>query len=252
MQRSVRCAPMLHHEETGSGEPLVLVHGAWADGRHLTRLAEELDGFQVVTYDRRGHGRSGGRHEGIARDVQDIVDMVEWLGTPAHVVGGSFGGSIALRLSAAHPDLLLSLSVHEPALPGLLGGAPGGGRQSEVIPDPKEFAESSLGEGAWDTLSEDERDGFRDNGEAYRDEMADADGFTIDSATLAAFDRPAMISTGTESPPFFGEIAEALAGALPRARIETVEGAGHLPHLTHPRAYAELVKSFASAAAAPR
>src|SRR5439155_6809127 len=217
------------------------------------RLAGELGGFRVISYDRRGHGRSGGRHETIAGDVEDLAELIDETGAPVHVVGGSFGASVALRLAAQRPDLVQSLSAHEPALPGLLDGAPrgGGGSANEAI-DPQAFAESSLGSGAWDWLSEDERDGFRDNGDAYRDEMADTEAFSIDLTSLAAFDRPAMISLGTESPPFFRAIAEALAGVLPRAEIRAIQGAGHLPHLTHAREYAELVRTFASAAAARR
>jgi pimeloyl-ACP methyl ester carboxylesterase len=241
---------MLYREETGSGEPLVLVHGALADCRHWRRLVGELEGFRVIAYDRRGHGQSEGRHESIDEDVADLVDLGEWLGQEAHFVGGSFGGSIALRLAASRPDLLLSLAVHEPALPGLLGASPGGGAAGS--PDPKDFAESALGEGAWDRLTEDERGAFRDNVQAYADEMADADAFSIDLDALAAFDGPAMVSVGTESPPFFSQIADRLASALPRAEIESVPGAGHLPHLSHPREYAQLVRSFATAAAAPR
>jgi pimeloyl-ACP methyl ester carboxylesterase len=236
---------MLHHDETGSGEPLVLVHGAWADGRHWSRLASEIDGFRVVSYDRRGHGRSGGRHEGIAKDVEDLAGLIEWLETPAHVVAGSLGASIALRLAGAQPDLFLSLAVHEPALPGLLGRTP---PAPDHVPTAREFAESSLGEGAWENLTDDERKGFEDNGDVWRDEMADAEAFTIDPDILAAFGRSLVVTIGGASPPHWRQIAEAIPGAA----IEEVPGAGHLPHLTHARAYAELLRAFAIAAAAPR
>jgi len=43
-----------------------------------------------------------------------------------------------------------------------------------------------------------------------------------------------------------------VADALPNAEIHTIDGAGHLPHLTHAREYGELVRSFATAAAARR
>ena len=241
---------MLHNEETGSGEPLVMVHGAWADGRHWTRLADELaDAFRVIVYDRRGHGRSAGRHEGVARDVRDLVDLFEYLGTPGHVVAGSFGGTVALWLAAARPDLLLSLSVHEPALAGLLGRAP---QPPDSAPTPQQFAESSLGAGAWEWLTEDERDGFRDNAEAWLDELSDANGSTVDADALGAFDRPVLITIGGESPEFWHEIAAILEDALPRATTETIPGAAHLPHLTHAREYGEALRRFVSAAAAPR
>jgi pimeloyl-ACP methyl ester carboxylesterase len=227
----------------------VLVHGAWADGRHWTRLANELEGFRVVTYDRRGHGRSGGHHSSINDDVDDLAGLIESLGAPAHVVGGSFGGSVALRLAIICPRLLQSLSLHEPALGGLLGGSP---QSPERIPSPEEFAEQSLGEGAWDWLSEDERDGFRDNGEVWRDELADAEALSIDTASLEHVELPVMITLGSEGAPFFQAIAEALAAKLPSAEVRTIEGAGHLPHLTHAREYAEVLGSVATAAAARR
>ena len=84
------------------------------------------------------------------------------------------------------------------------------------------------------------------------DNMADTQAFSLDTEALAALDRPVLISLGTESPQHFARIAEVLLEALPGAEIATMEGAGHLPHLTHPHEYAALVASFASAAAAPR
>ena len=245
-ERTLRA--MLHREETGSGPPLVTVHGAWADGRHWTRFAGELDGFRAITYDRRGHGRSGGSHESVERDVEDLAELIRDAGGEAHVVGGSLGGSIALKLAAAQPDLFLSLAVHEPALPGLLAGTQSAPTHSGPAPDARTFAENSLGEGAWTRLTDDERRGFEDNRDAWTAEMADPGGFTMDTSALESFDRPLLVTVGGASPPFWRSIAE----ALPGARIETVDGAGHLPQLSHAAAYAEIVRSFASAAAARR
>jgi pimeloyl-ACP methyl ester carboxylesterase len=234
---------MLHREETGSGHPLILVHGAWADGRHWTRLASELDGFRVISYDRRGHGRSGGTHEGIATDVEDLADLIDWLKTPAHVVGGSLGGSIALRLAAAAPSAFLSLAVHEPALPPPGSDAPS---PPDQMPTPREFAESSLGDGAWDRLTAEERQGFEDNGDVWRAETGEAQPF--DTGALAGFDHPLLVTIGGDSPPFWRQMADAIPGAA----VATIPGAGHLPHLTHAREYAQVLRDFASAGAAPR
>jgi pimeloyl-ACP methyl ester carboxylesterase len=43
-----------------------------------------------------------------------------------------------------------------------------------------------------------------------------------------------LITSGTESPPFFKPIAQAVAEALPSSTMRTFEGAGHVPHLSTP------------------
>src|SRR6266480_6179288 len=114
----------LHYERSGAGEPLVLVHGSWVDGRLWDAVRPALSqSFEVVSFDRRGHSRSvpapasGTIHD----DVDDLAGLIEELDLrPAHVAGASWGGSIALRLAAARPELLRSLSVHEPPLFDLL------------------------------------------------------------------------------------------------------------------------------------
>jgi pimeloyl-ACP methyl ester carboxylesterase len=73
--------------------------------------------FQVVTYDRRGHSRSErlATQGSVEKDVADLALLIDSQGLqPAHVVGNSFGASIALKLAAARPDLVASLAVHEP------------------------------------------------------------------------------------------------------------------------------------------
>ena len=227
--------PTLHREESGSGSgtPLVLVHGAWADARHWTRLARELAAdFRVIAYDRRGHGRSGGRHATIDDDVRDLLAVLESTGAPAHVAAGSLGGAIALRAAVARPGAFLSLAVHEPAL----GGAPAA---PERIPAPREFAEGSLGEGWWERLTDDERAGFDDNGEVWSAELTDPTAAT-EVHELAV---PLLVTVGGASPPFWRQVAD----TLPATRVETIDGAGHLPHLTHARAYARVIAAFAGA-----
>ena len=113
----------LHYERSGSEEPLVLIHGSWVDGRVWDAVRPALSrSFEVVSFDRRGHSRSVPAPAGtIHEDVDDVAGLIEALGLrPAHVAGASWGGSIALRLAAARPDLLRSLSVHEPPLFDLL------------------------------------------------------------------------------------------------------------------------------------
>jgi pimeloyl-ACP methyl ester carboxylesterase len=106
------------------GDPIVLVHGSWGDHHGWDGIAPGLArSFRVLTYDRRGHSQSE-RPDGqgsVREDVADLAVLIEKLDlAPAHILGNSSGGSIALRLAAERPDLFRSLLVHEPPLFGLL------------------------------------------------------------------------------------------------------------------------------------
>ena len=77
--------------------------------------------------------------------------------------------------------------------------------------------------------------------------MFDPEARIIDLAGLARFTGPALLTQGTESPPFFGLILDKIAPALARGRRHTIQGAGHTPQTSHPDEYADTVITFASA-----
>lgn len=109
----------LAYEVTGDGEPVLLIHGAFvADA--MRPLADELDGYRVIRYHRRGYGESaGGVSPDLATHAADARALLEALdATPAHVVGHSYGGSTALQLAADAPDAVTSLVLLEAATPG--------------------------------------------------------------------------------------------------------------------------------------
>ena len=73
---------------------------------------------------------------------------------------------------------------------------------------------------------------------------AEREALMLDVAALGAFDRPLLLTGGSESPPPFAPVLDALARALPHARRRTFDGAGHLPHQSHPAAYAAQVRAL--------
>jgi pimeloyl-ACP methyl ester carboxylesterase len=104
---------------SGSGPVILLVHGWSIDHRsfmpQLAPLARELT---VVTWDRRGFGRSTAVPD-INADVDDIDDIIDAMGVArVHLLGVSQGGRIALRYAATHPDRLASLILQGAVLDG--------------------------------------------------------------------------------------------------------------------------------------
>src|SRR5258706_9653350 len=86
----------------GSGDPLLLVHGAQlVDGlAPVARHPAVADRCQVVRYHRRGMGGSGGRGvpATVARQAADAIGVLDALGIErAHVAGYSYGGVVALE-----------------------------------------------------------------------------------------------------------------------------------------------------------
>lgn len=256
----------LYYESTGSGAPMVLVHGSWGDHHNWDPVVPLLSqSFRVVTFDRRGHSQSqaGSGQGSFAEDADDLAMLIEHLDlAPAHVVGNSAGAAIALRLAAKRPDLCRSLVVHEPPLIGLLEGRPEfepvvAGfyarvravvellRAGKMEAAAERFVDTvAFGPGAWETLPASIRETFMRNAPTFLDESSDPEGLTLELGSLRNFDRPSLVTTGTESAPFFKPIAAAVADALPGCTLHTFHGAGHTPHLSHPAAYADTVGQF--------
>ncbi|MFD7640388.1 alpha/beta fold hydrolase [Kitasatospora sp. NPDC059795] len=260
----------LYYELAGDGEPLVLVHGSWSDhGTWAAVLPALAERYRVLVYDRRGHSRSerpagqGTRTE----DEQDLAALTEALDlAPTHVAGSSFGGSTALGLVARRPELFRSIAVHEPPLMGIVGEDPeleplvramgerlesvfAHLRAGEDLAGARQFVEEvAFGPGVWDQLPEELRETVLTNAPTFLDEQADPGWPFVDLAGLSGYPGPALLTTGTESPPWFAAIISRLAEALPRAEVRTLEGAGHVPHVSHPEEFVRTLTGFLDAA----
>src|SRR5258706_4733812 len=115
----------LHVEEVGAGDPVTLLHSSGLSGRQWRRLVPELvqRGMRAVVPDLTGHGRSDPWPEpttfSFRTDVDRVVEILE-AGEPAHVIGHSYGGLIALHAGLAAPRSMRSLSLFDPVAFGVL------------------------------------------------------------------------------------------------------------------------------------
>lgn len=113
----------LHYEITGAGPALLLIPGGGGEAAVYTMLAGALaDRFNVITYDRRGFGRSAldAPPEDATRlgiDVEDASRLIhELTGGRAYVFGNSSGAIVGLELLLRYPERVEMLVAHEPPL----------------------------------------------------------------------------------------------------------------------------------------
>jgi pimeloyl-ACP methyl ester carboxylesterase len=120
----------LAYDLRGAGPLLLLIAGLGGEGARYAGLAERLcDDYTVLTYDRRGTGRSTGRDTDFdmaqqARDAGAVIRSARPATARAAVFGQGGGGSIAFELAAHLPDVVTELVVHEAPSVSLLPDAP--------------------------------------------------------------------------------------------------------------------------------
>ena len=108
----------------GHGPPLLLLHGFTGSGESWEPLLPALcEHIRVLTVDLPGHGRTRVPDEVAAYSMPRVVEtLAEMLvasnAAPAHVLGYSMGGRVALALAAHAPHLVQRL-ILESASPGL-------------------------------------------------------------------------------------------------------------------------------------
>jgi pimeloyl-ACP methyl ester carboxylesterase len=229
--------------------------------------------FEVLAYDRRGHGHSScpPGQGSVREDVADLASLIEVLELgAAHVAGASLGGSIALRLAAARPELVCSVSVHEPPFFDLLDA------EEPDIPELTElrlrlatvaerlasgdleggarlyFDKVAETPGGWEGLDRRRRELLLSHAPTYLDQCRDPDALGIEIEQLASFEGPALLTHGDRRPPLFRRIVDRVAAVMPGARTEAIPGSAHDPQLTHPGPYARLIEDLVGDRVVPR
>lgn len=110
----------LNYEITGSGEPIVLVHGLGSASTVWKPIRPLLErDFTVITVDLPGHGKSA-YSKGQPMDPHSlalyVAEQMSAIGIESfHLVGNSLGGWVTLELTSALPEKVKSLTALAPA-----------------------------------------------------------------------------------------------------------------------------------------
>lgn len=101
---------VIHWESTGSGSPLILLHGNGEDMSVFSAQVSEFSKqYRVITVDSRGHGSSlaGGVKLSLYDMAEDLVSVIRAAGLEnASILGFSDGGNIAMIFACRHPQLV--------------------------------------------------------------------------------------------------------------------------------------------------
>lgn len=240
-------------EASGSGPPLVMVHGAgsarWSFGLVVPHLE---DHFTVIAIDRRGRGDSSdGDEYALESEYRDVAAVVRDAGGEAMLFGHSYGGLVAA--GAALELDLPRLALYEPAMGGGL-----------TTPEQIEHWERLIEEGDRDTVTREflrEITGMNDEAidllastplwEARRQivptlprELRAERAHRFDGSLFSEVEAPTMLLVGSESPEWAGRSVDAHADALPGAEKRVLEGQGHGANMTAPELLAEELVGF--------
>ena len=116
--------------DEGSGAPVILVHGSVSDYREWSnQMAPLARHYRVIAYSRRYHWPNlppaNDADASVEHQTDDLAAIIQAMGiAPAHIVGHSYGGAVALNLALRHPELVRTLVLAEPAVSGVLANTP--------------------------------------------------------------------------------------------------------------------------------
>jgi pimeloyl-ACP methyl ester carboxylesterase len=121
VNRAVIDGITLEYEDSGTGEPVICIHGAFiADTFRPLQFERSIaNRYRLISYHRRGYVGSGpiAGTGSLADEVHDCCALLSHLGVRlAHVIGHSFGGVVALQLALEVPQLVHTVTLLEAAL----------------------------------------------------------------------------------------------------------------------------------------
>lgn len=248
-------------ECSGSGRPLVLVHGTLDDHRYWEPvLAALTDRFAVFLVNRRGRCNSSPHSpdHSVDQDAEDIAAVLKAIAEPAHLMGHSSGARYALHAALLVPELL-SLTLYEPPpfepppsqfldllrqlsvaedKDGIVSAF-----WSEMVGLPSEEIEEMRGTAAWEVATT--------NAYTLLPELRSFANYSFDPTRFVDLGTPTLVLSGTESPPFLRAEAEALVGLLPRSRSVHLDGQGHEAVHTAPGLFVDALVPFLDEHTAP-
>ena len=215
----------LFYRDTGSGDPLLLLHGFTGSGDDWQHVFATTEGHRVIAPDLRGHGRSSNpsgvfRFAGVARDIFALLDR---LGIDqVKAIGMSAGANTLLHMATQQPQRIAAM-IH-------VSGAPRFPDQARLIM--RTFTEESRSPADWEEMRARHHRGddqIRALWRHAREFADDRDDMNFSAASLARITARTLIVHGDRDPLYPVELAVELFRGIPNAALWVVPNGGHGP-----------------------
>ena len=244
----------IHAQVCGEGEPLLLYSGIFGEVRLWERLLPHLDGFQAIAFDPPGIGRS--QRPSYPLSMWSLAHMgtavLDEFGIEsAHVLGASFGGAVAQQMAFSHPRrvrrlVLASTSFGGFAMPGSMQAAWHFIHPRSYHPERLEQVAGEMFGGRMRTEPELVRSMHIRRPTDTRAALYRMAGLFAWTSLpwLCAIGQPTLVIAGDDDPvtPLINH--RVIASLMPRARLHTVHGGGHLVLVDSPHQMGPLITSF--------
>jgi 2-succinyl-6-hydroxy-2,4-cyclohexadiene-1-carboxylate synthase len=237
----------LRYSIGSSGEPVVLIHGMGLDASMWApQWAPLHQEFRTIRYDVRGFGGSTLPERPYSHS-DDLLNLLDFLDArPAHVVGLSMGGSLALRFVLDYPKAVRSLALIDSSLDGF-SWSDDWTRQIARVIGAARSGDIHAAKQLWlnhDLFAPARRDphcaaalaamvhGYSGWHWVNRDPVRIGTPPAIEA--LATVGCPTLVVVGDLDLPDFQGIALRLASGIPRATLRTIANAGHMATMEAP------------------
>ena len=240
----------LHAVSAGRGPLVVCLHSSGSSSRQWSHLIDSRkDDYRFIAFDFHGHGRSGdyaGDRYALRCESDAVWRTIESLHGPAHLVGHSFGGAVALDLAVRHPGRFASVTVFEPVLFALL--APGSEGHREIASVGRDIAHHAHagqldvaaaafidywnGPGAWQSLAVEHRERVQARMVAVARHFGALFADPLPMERLRSLRTPTLVLRGGCSPRPARDVCARLA-TLPSVTTEVFPALDHMAPVTH-------------------
>ena len=255
----------LPYVATGSGEPLLFVHGSLCDYRYWDSQAAALSPqFHCVSLSLSHYWPGDAAPAESVFSLQThVAELAEFIATmdlgPVHLVGHSRGACVAFHLAHQHPALAKTLTLADPGGPLQVDGKPEASLppaatalrakvadliQHGAVEEGLElFVDSVSMPGIWRKSPASFRNMARANAATLPKQFRD----TLPPYTRAAaagLACPTLIIEGERSPRMYRDNVAQLAGWIRHVDKRTIAGASHGMNVTHAAAFNRLLEAF--------